>query len=531
MSKAPQEQSSTPEPVAAGKTAESAPRDDEAHARDAEKEKTMPEREPRPSAIDECPGVVGRGLVTAIERELRDDAVVPDDVTVTNRYGVVTLSGKVPSVLAEQRALRLAETVRGVKVVMDDLELEAREPGKTVDDPTLLQDVKQALLQDPTADSWKIDIDVKDGRVTLRGAVDSWVEAQHAEWVAMSVRGVRSVDSQLTVKPPAPRVDSEVLQDVQARLRWDALVDDSLIDVFVDDGEVRLVGTVGSAAERRRARGDGWVTGVVDVDASDLQIEPCLEAVHRDPARSGPTGEEITRAIVLAMALEPTVASHRVEPQVIGGLVTLTGTVDNANARATAERIAAHTVGVSKVDNRIEVRPSKPVDDQVLATRIDQALLRNPVTEAYEIDVTVNGGHAVLSGQVDDYAEFGEATYVASGIEGVVAVDNRLSVVDPEAFVYDPYVVPFHPYLWPGRWHGTLATTLADERIADEIRDELFWSPFVDRDEIQVTVENGKAILRGKVDSWAERDAAIENAYEGGAVSVDDQLVVEQSEQ
>jgi len=36
------------------------------------------------------------------------------------------------------------------------------------------------------------------------------------------------------------------------------------------------------------------------------------------------------------------------------------------------------------------------------------------------------------------------------------------------------------------------------------------------------------AELTGTVDSWSERDAATDNAYEGGAVSVDNDLEVEE---
>jgi osmotically-inducible protein OsmY len=48
----------------------------------------------------------------------------------------------------------------------------------------------------------------------------------------------------------------------------------------------------------------------------------------------------------------------------------------------------------------------------------------------------------------------------------------------------------------------------------------------VDSDEIAVSVKDGVATLRGLVDDWAEQRTAIENAYEGGALSVRDELTV-----
>jgi hypothetical protein len=41
-----------------------------------------------------------------------------------------------------------------------------------------------------------------------------------------------------------------------------------------------------------------------------------------------------------------------------------------------------------------------------------------------------------------------------------------------------------------------------------------------------VNVTDGVARLEGTVDSWSERAAATENAYEGGAVWVDNDLRV-----
>lgn len=41
-----------------------------------------------------------------------------------------------------------------------------------------------------------------------------------------------------------------------------------------------------------------------------------------------------------------------------------------------------------------------------------------------------------------------------------------------------------------------------------------------------MTVKDGVATLEGTVDSWSEREAATENAYEGGARTVKNFLMV-----
>lgn len=59
-----------------------------------------------------------------------------------------------------------------------------------------------------------------------------------------------------------------------------------------------------------------------------------------------------------------------------------------------------------------------------------------------------------------------------------------------------------------------------DREIVEDIENQLRWSPFVDEDEVTVTVEDGVATLTGRVDTWSERSAAEENAIEGGAHEV-----------
>jgi osmotically-inducible protein OsmY len=51
----------------------------------------------------------------------------------------------------------------------------------------------------------------------------------------------------------------------------------------------------------------------------------------------------------------------------------------------------------------------------------------------------------------------------------------------------------------------------------------------VDSDAITVIVEDGVVILKGTVDSWSEYAAAREDAYEGGALRVINDLRVAES--
>ena len=69
-----------------------------------------------------------------------------------------------------------------------------------IDDATITTKVKAAVLAEPGLKTLQINVDTKDGRVTLAGTVDNAELKQRATQVAGAVEGVKSVSDQLTVK-------------------------------------------------------------------------------------------------------------------------------------------------------------------------------------------------------------------------------------------------------------------------------------------------------------------------------------------
>jgi osmotically-inducible protein OsmY len=213
------------------------------------------------------------------------------------------------------------------------------------------------------------------------------------------------------------------------------------------------------------------------------------------------TDEEITQALYDALRYDPRVLAFQPEVKVSNGVVTLTGTVDNLAAKRAAAEDAKNTVGVRRVRNYLRVRPVNLVPEAMLVEHIKEALQRDPYVESYEVIVSAVNGKAFLSGVVDSQFEKDQAEDVASRVEGVVTVDNNITV-------------------------ASTPPLKSDWEIRQDIQDEVWWSPYVDSGEITVSVKDGVATLRGLVDDWAEQRTAIENAYEGGALSVRDELTV-----
>jgi osmotically-inducible protein OsmY len=65
-----------------------------------------------------------------------------------------------------------------------------------------------------------------------------------------------------------------------------------------------------------------------------------------------------------------------------------------------------------------------------------------------------------------------------------------------------------------------------DAEIASRIKAELAFSPFVDANQLNVSVDHGTATLTGSVASDGEAAFATQDAFAGGAVAVENRLHV-----
>jgi osmotically-inducible protein OsmY len=471
--------------------------------------------------------IADREVTEGIEQEILFDPAVPfDAIDIATTNGVVTLQGRVKSLLAKERAERIAETVRGVRSVVNLIEVRPTTPRSA---RQLREQVKDALLYDAVTEAYEIAVSADDrGAITLNGTVDSWAERDIAEIVAKGVSGVTAVANDIEVKPRTDRLDVEIKAEIARRLQWDTLVDDALIEVRVNDAKVDLSGTVGSAAEKRRVEWNAWmVAGVESVDDSGLSVERwARDEDLRADKYAVRSDAEIRNAVVAALRADPRVSAFDVDVKSRAGFVTLTGVVGAIPAKEAAERDARSTVGVIGVNNLIKVRPVGDMSNEDIAQAVREALARNPFTEGYEIDVSAAEGVVYLAGLVDSYFDKAEAEQVAFRARGVTAVRNDLAVLQPEVLTYDPYVDDWKIYDFTWYDAASDVQSKSDVEIRNAIEQELAWSPFVDSDDVEVSVTGAVATLVGAVDSWSEYHAARENAFEGGAVTVVNRLDV-----
>lgn len=467
-----------------------------------------------------------REIQVAVENEIAfDQAVELSDIQVEVEDGFVELSGVVENLLEKRRAGNLVGSVRGVIGLGNEI-LVVPPVVKTA--AKIERDVESALTFDPATERFDVVVTASDdGRVNLSGVVNSWAERQAAAQTARSVIGVTGVQNLLMVEPAQNRSNTDIRNDVVSVLRWNTLIRSPRIAVDVKDGNVVLTGTVRSVIERDLAENLAGVAGAASVDVSGLEVIALdAKTFVEDPLEVNES--TITAAVVLAIDTNPIVGKS-VDVDVDGNVVTLRGTVNTLSEKLAAAREARDIVGVRTVVNRLRVRPETAgFTDRQLERVLKDAFLIDPVTESFEIDPRVDNGKARLNGTVDSYFEKSRAEQVASEVVGVHTVVNNLDVIQDETpMIYDPYIdpVPIYDYNW---YAGAAVSAFkSDAEIREDIEDELWWSPFVDKEDITVVVDNGVATLTGSVDSWSEFRAARENAIEGGAVVVDNNLTID----
>jgi osmotically-inducible protein OsmY len=118
------------------------------------------------------------------------------DITVSAKEGTVTLRGAVERYWEKLRAHLVAARVEGVFHVIDEL---AVTPADTVADHEIAHSLTQALERRMPEEMATIQVTVKEGTATLRGAVPNAALLSAAQEAAEHTAGVTAVRNELTL--------------------------------------------------------------------------------------------------------------------------------------------------------------------------------------------------------------------------------------------------------------------------------------------------------------------------------------------
>lgn len=197
--------------------------------------------------------------------------------------------------------------------------------------------------------------------------------------------------------------------------------------------------------------------------------------------------EQIRRGVLDQLNRDEAVNASSVAVEVTDGLVTLKGSVPSSYARMAARFDAIVVPGVISVDNKdnkLEVkRPSisPPPLDVEIKRRVESALHRNADIGSSNITVSVDVGCVTLSGYVEKYWQKSRAEELVSNIDGVLEVENLLSLVATDSRI--------------------------DRQIADDIVSALKGRLGLDTKWVNLVVKDRVVRLSGTLPDWATLQA------------------------
>lgn len=202
-----------------------------------------------------------------------DPRLLPNEIGVAVKDGVVALTGWVDSYTKKWAAEEAAHRVKGVVAVANDIEVRLPSAAERAD-PDIAAAVVRALEWDAFVPIDRIDVTVSKGWITLRGEVEWQFQKEDAERVVRRLAGVRGVTNLLNVRPRIRPSPEELKRKIEDALVRSAETDAQRITVEVQGDKIILRGTVRSWAERQEAERLAWSSpGVVSVE-NHIMINP-----------------------------------------------------------------------------------------------------------------------------------------------------------------------------------------------------------------------------------------------------------------
>ncbi|HEV8233642.1 MAG TPA: BON domain-containing protein [Gemmatimonadaceae bacterium] len=210
----------------------------------------------------------------------------------------------------------------------------------------LADEVSAELSYDPSiVGGDRVDVSAAEGVVTLEGEVDSLAQRWAIERAVRRVAGVRGVNNDLVVVPPAnlSRTDDQIENAVNTVLAWTATIPGG-ISATVAGGWVTLEGTVGFRFQKQAA--ENAVRQLIGVRGLENNLVVATAEAAQDIKMA--IGEAIRRRV-----------DHPADIDVAfdDGTVTLRGTVHSWAERRDAEDSARLALGVRNVVDEVRVQP------------------------------------------------------------------------------------------------------------------------------------------------------------------------------
>ena len=192
----------------------------------------------------------------------------------------------------------------------------------------------------------EIGVTVKDGVVTLTGAVDNYTKKTEAENATKNVAGVKAVIEKIEVRYSngyGKTSDSEIASEILNAFKWNWRVPNDKVKIKVENGWVTLSGELEYSYQSEGARDAAKnLLGVLGVSNNITIKSSLMESTEKED-------------IEAALRRNWSIYDNDINVSVSGHKATLTGTVDSWYQKDEAGRLALNAPGIWNVENELVV--------------------------------------------------------------------------------------------------------------------------------------------------------------------------------
>lgn len=206
---------------------------------------------------------------------------------------------------------------------------------------------------------------------------------------------------------------------IRDRLTWDNTIDESQIEVFVNDGIATLRGCVSTYPEKILAEIETQLVPGITSVVNDIEVK-FMESSEM------PSDQDVREAMFCLLDANSEIASNDVQVSVNKGNVILEGVVDSYWKSIKIRKIASQIKGVLSVLNKISIVPREKISDEDITKNIMVSMQNSVRIDAHKVDVKVENGIVALSGTLSSMSEYEAVKEIVKLTKGVIDIQDNL---------------------------------------------------------------------------------------------------------
>jgi osmotically-inducible protein OsmY len=216
--------------------------------------------------------------------------------------------------------------------------------------------------------------------------------------------------------------NEELEQKIKDQWLWDPRIEESNINVKVNEDSVIISGSVPSHPQKIYAEADAKEVGNIPTVINDI-------AVEFSPEFKTPSDKKIKEGLEKIFQVNSCLDASNISISVKEGIVNLKGSVKTYWEKEMVTELASEIPGIISIENKLTVKPVEPLSDKEIKKEIEAALERAIRVNKDKIKIEVKNGVVSLTGTVSSMTAYSAAQRAAKLSKGVIEVRNNLDYV------------------------------------------------------------------------------------------------------